>query len=263
MAELQLDQIKIFGSSLYGIRSERIFSRLVEVGVHEWAETAICQQFFFHRATVFDVGANIGYYSALMRQVVGPQGSVHSFEANPVTFGMLKQAKESSQNEWENVQILNCAVADESGTMGINVGLSLSEIAEREGYNLGGWAVGRGGGEFEIPVLTLDDYCEDTGAEPRFIKIDVEGHEQKVLVGATKLIQRKKPVLMVEFSGGPNNPGNVEDLYHMLVDFGYMVLQVHKRPFVHLKRMKREDLSDIELAYAICVHKAKALEMGY
>ena len=48
-----------------------------------------------------------------------------------------------------------------------------------------------------VPVRTLDRYAEETGLIPDAIKIDVEGAEVQVLLGASELLRRHRPVLLI------------------------------------------------------------------
>lgn len=257
----QLQSVNIFGSSLHGLPAERIFARLVKTGIHEWAETAICQQFFSCGATAFDIGANIGYYTALMRQVVGRPGQVHAFEANPVTYQIIKHSAKA--NDWDNVTINHCAVASEKGEISINPGKSLEEIADLENYNLGGWSIARSSGDVKIPAIALDDYCDEHNVMPKFMKIDVEGFELEVLKGAKNILSTEKPPMMVEFSNDVNDSNGLSELYEYIESHDYAILKVMKKPYIHLKRMALRDVSDFELAYAICVKNKAAKAMGY
>ena len=44
--------------------------------------------------------------------------------------------------------------------------------------------------EISVPVVALDDYCEQHGVWPDAVKIDVEGHEEQVLLGARNVLRR-------------------------------------------------------------------------
>jgi hypothetical protein len=56
------------------------------------------------------------------------------------------------------------------------------------------------------------------GVAPTFIKIDVEGFEAQVLRGATEILSRSRPVIMVEVHA---SPGNQQAVWSALEEFDY------------------------------------------
>ena len=72
----------------------------------------------------------------------------------------------------------------------------------------------------ECILKKLDDYEIDT---VNFIKIDVEGFEDKVLEGGIDLISKHKPYILVEVGWGTKHPNweNCEKQYNKLFDIGY------------------------------------------
>ena len=60
------------------------------------------------------------------------------------------------------------------------------------------WSGAADGGEVRsLPCITLDDYATATNLWPGFLKIDVEGHEGRVLQGATRILETK-PEMLIE-----------------------------------------------------------------
>jgi FkbM family methyltransferase len=73
------------------------------------------------------------------------------------------------------------------------------------------------GAAITVPVRTLDSYKL---APVRLIKIDVEGHEEAVLRGATKTLEAHRPALIVEVEER-HSPGNTNRVPEWLAQFGY------------------------------------------
>lgn len=69
--------------------------------------------------TFIDIGANTGYYTLLASQIVGAEGSVLSFEPNPVVFNRLKFNLENNDNE--NIQAFNYGLANRDGEFELKV----------------------------------------------------------------------------------------------------------------------------------------------
>jgi len=132
-----------------------------------------------------DVGANIGNHTLFFANVMDKE--VVSFEPNTIVTERLKRNIEL--NEATNkVSVIHSAVLDKKGTGKIeqlienNLGASIF-IADNDG---------------ELKSNTLDEYFTDSNDAVALIKIDVEGNELKVIKGATKLLEREKPILVIE-----------------------------------------------------------------
>jgi len=130
---------------------------------------------------VFDIGAYVGDTSLWFSKAVGPQGKVYAFEPEPGNFEKLKANLE--RNNVTNVIPLQLALSENEGEMQVaSAGGSSIMTQARTGTS--------------VKVTTIDKFV---GANklPRvdFIKMDVEGHELKVLAGARETIKTFKPSL--------------------------------------------------------------------
>jgi len=130
---------------------------------------------------VFDAGAYVGDTALWFCKAVGPQGKVYAFEPEPRNFEKLKANIE--RNKITNVIPLQLALSENEGEMQVaSAGGSSIMTQARTGTS--------------VKVTTIDKFV---GANklPRvdFIKMDVEGHELKVLEGAHETIQAFKPSL--------------------------------------------------------------------
>ncbi len=148
--------------------------------------------------TVIDVGAHVGIYSMLGSELVGPSGSVHSFEPTPRTFALLKK----NTADLRNVTINNAAIAATPGT------LTFADYGPGYGaYNsassAGAQDTTRTPVTLSVPSLSLDTYGTERGLIPNLIKIDAEGFEYEVLEGASHLIgpEGHRPVVTIEVAG--------------------------------------------------------------
>lgn len=135
-------------------------------------------------ALFFDVGANWGYFTLAGSRMAGEDGTVLSFEPLPKNQEFILEQIEA--NGLKNVQIKRCAVSDRVGTatfsleaQNSNSHLSAIDIPHAKSAKVE---------EFEVDTVTLDHIVEEIGRSPDVIKLDVEGAENLVAYGATKLI---------------------------------------------------------------------------
>jgi len=151
-----------------------------------------------------DVGANVGYYTLLASKLVGAQGRVYAVEAVPSTASILKA--NVKLNECRNVRVYNVAAWSSKGQIVLSVPWSMYGFA----------SVAKGSGEtLMVNATTLDDILKEEGFVD-LIKIDVEGAEYEVLVGAKEVLSRVG-CLVVELSR------NVREVLKLLTRYGFRV----------------------------------------
>jgi FkbM family methyltransferase len=115
---------------------------------------------------VFDIGAGIGTELYMLAELVGPRGRIYAFEPHPKTFRVLERACEA--NGWEQVEPIQAAVADASGTVTITDDQfhETNDILRAEG--------GR-----QVSSVALDEFVAERGIERiDFIKMNIEGAER-------------------------------------------------------------------------------------
>jgi len=139
----------------------------------------------FQTGDIVEVGANIGASIVpLINQ--HPKFHLHCFEPVPIFHTLLKQNIASYKAN--KVTVINKAVGNAHGAkLEIAVGLGTAGASGTDG-------------KFEtvqVEMTTLDQYAEDK--RPCLIKIDVDGHEMKVLEGAKAMLVKHRPWLFMEF----------------------------------------------------------------
>jgi FkbM family methyltransferase len=143
--------------------------------------------------TFVDAGTHVGQYTLVASDIVGPSGSVHSFEPQPDTFELLQHNVET--NKLTNVHLNRCALGETCSNAELYLACpdNVGQSSFRRPHNYSGKAV-------TVNCRTLDDYADEHGIQVNVIKIDVEGAELSVLRGATKILSASvKPCLIVEF----------------------------------------------------------------
>ena len=83
------------------------------LGTYEYDKQKKFCKYINKKNIVFDLGANVGFYSLLASVLVGSEGKVYAFEPLKENIDYLKQ--HIQQNNINNVNILESAVSDSNG----------------------------------------------------------------------------------------------------------------------------------------------------
>jgi FkbM family methyltransferase len=149
--------------------------------------TALFQRLVRPGSTVYDVGANAGYFTLLAHEL---GASVHAFEPHPIVTRLLERSVALQRERRGRITVVPAACSERSELMRLFLGpvhsTGMSSV-EKPGLQ---WA--------DVPGITLDDYSRRVGHKPDLVKIDVEGHELEVLRGAIELLREARPVVIVE-----------------------------------------------------------------
>ncbi len=164
---------------------------------------------------VFDVGANIGFYGVLMG-MASEDAEVYCFEPHPVTSGHVRE--HISLNHMRNVELVQAALSDAPGVLPLydHGGGDEGKFSLRDGAE--------GMGAVSVPVITLDAFvAERELGRVCLIKVDVEGFEPEVLMGARETIARDAPSLCLEISP---QWSSIEREWSWLVALGYTIFEI-------------------------------------
>ena len=202
---------------------------LFETGIYERGTLDFIKNHLNSGDTFVDVGANIGLMSIFARQAVDSNGQVWAFEANSSTFTILERNLEL--NDFANVLCFEC---------GLGANRETKLLYDNWEINRGAASTvvqGKGAKAIEISILTLDEVAEQQGIIPTMIKIDVEGMEEEVLIGAENIIRQHRPILIVEFSEerGDNSREKVYNKILSLSDYDIFKLKGSKERSSKLK----------------------------
>lgn len=171
--------------------------------------------------TVFDIGAHLGLMSMICSQLMTKKGKVYSFEPTPKTFEVLKKVIQLNKVT-ELVIPVNKAVAKENATIDFY-------LSADEGSNSNSLVSKnhRDRKPVKINVTSLDLFVsENTISKVDLIKIDAEGSELDVLLGAENTIFKFKPIIILALHPPLiiNNNHNIEDIYNFLIKHNYTII---------------------------------------
>lgn len=173
------------------------------LGTYELEKQHALQRFIGSGMTIYDIGAQAGFYTLFFSRLTGPTGAVFAFEPCPYEARYLLD--HLKLNGLTNVKVLLAAVADQTG---------LSELTVDSGRTQNSLCAGRG--PLTVATQKLDDLSMSA---PDLIKIDVEGAEARVLCGAERILRRHRPVIFVALHG----PEQKVVCGGLLRDFGYEI----------------------------------------
>lgn len=126
--------------------------------------------------TVIDIGANIGWYSTLLSELVGPTGRVFAFEPSDVALRMLK----ATAKQYQQLTVLADALGAEDCMAELHIPVEIGNASLRP--------PSEGCLRQMSRVRTLDSFlAEEKLPAVSFVKCDVEGAELDVLRGAKRV----------------------------------------------------------------------------
>lgn len=182
-----------FTFAIHGADDEFISRDLARDGVWEPFETQVFGRLCKPGAKVLDLGANIGWYTAVASQLVGEQGSVIAFEPDADNYRLLTQ-NVAQLASGANVATFNAAVSDQQGQL-----LLYQSDTNKGDHRLFSDNSARATQAVEVTTLDLF-FAERSGALPDIVKSDTQGSEAKILRGAAGLLGSGwRPVMVVEF----------------------------------------------------------------
>jgi len=160
--------------------------------------------------TFYDIGANIGFFSLLAARIVGKEGRVVAFEADPEIAARLR--KHVIRNDFRAISVEEKAVWSEPGT----VFFARTDPATSPDRGLGHVVATGAADTIQVNAVSLDQYVQTVSA-PDFVKCDVEGSEVEVFRGAQGLLTTKRPGILCEM----HSDANRQQLLETFARFGY------------------------------------------
>ena len=173
-------QVEIHGATVVLNPTDPVVSGALRFGVYEKAETLFFQSACCDGMTFLDVGANLGYYTALAARAVGPNGRVLAVEPDPDSFGYLEQT--IAANAVGNVEAFPVAASDAPAILPLYI--STDNRGDNRLY-----ASDEERPQVEVEARPLDALLRENKIETvDLIKIDVQGYEPKVIAGLRETI---------------------------------------------------------------------------
>lgn len=196
-----------------------LYQVLFFCGYHELDVDWMCARLLRPGDMFVDIGACYGYHAVTNARRVGTKGRVFAFEPQPDAFAALRE--NALLNGLANIELENFAVSGRAERLQLHrfsdLGMGHTSIAALQRHTVSQ--------EITCDAITLDDYIARKGiGRVTLVKLDVEGAELKVLMGAKGLLRAPKPPMWILEANETTacacgyRPG---DLLSLLGEFGY------------------------------------------
>jgi len=194
-------KIRKTGGYIYLPDTDTHFIQYAEIDAYQAKTYKLSLCYVENYSRALDVGAHVGFFS---RRMLLNFDHVESFEPNKDNLECLKLNAPRANTH-------NVAIGDIEGDGSLDTPL-LS--------NSGAWEVTRGDGDTEIK--TIDSYCYD---DVGLIKVDAQGMDYDVLIGAKDTIEQCKPVIIIEIM---MNGKKDKKILKLLRSLGYKYIEKQK-----------------------------------
>lgn len=222
-------------------------SEIYADGVYEPEILTIIQKHLTANSVFVDIGANIGQHSLYASRFAN---KVYAFEPIKKIYDQFVESK--IKNNFNTIQIYNYALGNQEITLPIfgnvnNMGASsLVSIENRKKIQ-------------DIQVKRFDDVVSELGiGKIDFIKIDVEGYELDVLLGARKSIERYTPILLIEYSPYFYNQIDSDigqKIITFLLEAGYIIYDINDGALEKRLVKSIDDMNEIMQTNILCIHE--------
>lgn len=142
--------------------------------------------------SLLDIGGHKGLFSGLFC-AVNPQNRAFCFEPSPA-LAESARALAVLNGFSDRFHVLERAMGEKSGSSTMLVD-PVGGFVQVERFANTMWGEPR---EIRLEVESVDDFCRDQKVTPALLKIDVEGYEHEVLLGAAQTLARLRPWVFLE-----------------------------------------------------------------
>jgi len=184
------------GMRLWYRSDDKFVGQRIALKKYEEYESVLILRNVNKNSVAVDVGANIGYYTLLLAKICK---KVYAFEPDKMCFEIL--LKNIKENNLDNVVAINKAVSDEAGEADFVVdeeNLGNSKIDVRSQIS----------DIRKVETISLDNLLIKEKID--LIKIDTQGWEPKVILGAKRIIKKYKPIIFMEYSPQSYKENNLD-----------------------------------------------------
>lgn len=183
---------------------------------------------------VLDIGANIGFYTKILSELVGDMGKVYAFEPDKTNFSHLI----NNTKNLSNVEFINKAVSNKTG----KITLYQSDLLNVDHKT---YATKDYTSKTEIDCIAVDDIIPNKKVD--FIKIDIQGYEYFAFKGMQEIFKANDNLKIITelYPYGLNNSGiSIEEFLHLLTENAFHIYKMHENKITLLSNNDIIDLKN-------------------
>lgn len=181
----QLELITCNVGQLSFVRGSSVARCVKRYTFHDPGVEYMMRRYEEHLSPFFDIGANVGLFSFIAAEILGPDGDIVAFE--PDTDNLAGLYDNIEARNVSNIHVVERAVSLDDKPL--KFGKIDCGVAKKSRTDV-----------IEIPCTSVDIFVDQSGLRPKFAKIDVEGAEAEVIQGAVKTLSANDTIVEMEFS---------------------------------------------------------------
>lgn len=212
--------------------------------------------------TVLDIGANIGAHTLLLAQAVGANGKVYAFE--PTDYAYAKLSKNCSLNPdlATRIHCMQYMLVDQGaageGTPNLYSSWPLKEDAGLHKLHQGRLMATAGAEARTLDSIVLSLRLDRVDC----IKLDIDGFECRMMRGASEVLSRWKPVIIMELApyALKEQGDSLHGLIELLKKYGYMLFDLSNGAPLVMDSVKLEKQISIGASINVIAHASSVLD---
>lgn len=193
-----------------------IDENIIKYGFWEKESTYCVNKLINKNDIVFDIGANIGYFSIIFSNLVGKSGKVYAFEPAQKYFKRLKL--NIIENQLGNINLFNFGISDHEKYADIMIDNSTATLHPQISNQILQCE--------KIKLTRLTTFIKENNiSQIHFIKIDIDGHEPYILDDIFSVIDRFNCIVLFEINHLSYFKANVPawDIYDKIIKKKYFI----------------------------------------
>jgi|TARA_B110000495_G_scaffold131705_1_gene114883 FkbM family methyltransferase len=192
-----------------------------------------------------DLGSNIGYYAVIESNIIGESGKIFAIEPSPINFPILKLNLENQKKN--NFVAYNIGIGDKNEEMEFII----SAKSNWSRIRMNNEKINSEDKVIKIPVKTLNSFVNENDIKKiDILRMDVEGFEYSILLGANEVLEKFKPKLFIEihkmYLGKEKTYQIFNELKNKKYEIKYYIPRIYDSPIIgKLKDIKKITIDEI------------------
>jgi len=191
-------------------------------------EHRVIREFIKDGDTVFDIGANVGEWSCYVLEATKGV-ELFAFEPTPETFEQLRRS------------VVGCCVKLYDMAMGTADGNNTFFVYDKDARKNSFWDWRPSPARvIRVKVRSIDSFCVEHAIDAiDFLKIDAEGAEYSILLGARRMLAERR-IKKIQFEYTKHPQDKLERLYKLLRSYGFDISKIEARCLRPIKSWHRK-----------------------